>query len=171
MLDLVFFTGVFLATFSPLSLPTITWLLGLGAILLLLQKRIKGEENYAVILIGLSLSIVFFALGALRIDVALWHFAQSELKGQVGELVELQGLVVTEPDVRERVTYLTVKTSGERILVSVDPFKDVSYGDVVNVKGKLTVPDSFETELGRTFHYGNYLKARGILYQVPFAHV
>lgn len=167
---LSFFTGVFLATFFPLALPTITWLLCVGVMLLVVQRRFAAV-NVSEVIIGVALSIIFFALGTLRLEIAEWQFSHSALKNQVGFDVTLTGLVATEPDRRERLTYLTVETEGERVLVSVDPFENIQYGDVVTVEGQLTLPDSFVTDLGRTFHYETYLKAKGILYQVPFAEV
>lgn len=168
---LSFFTGVFISTFFTLSLPTITWLIGVGAVVLCVQRWLPSAQVSDGLVLMTGLSMVFFALGALRLEVAEWRFAQSVLQHQVGEQVLLEGIVAAEPDVRERVTYLTIETEGERVLVSVDAFADINYGDEVVVRGKLTVPDSFITDLGRTFHYDSYLKAKGILYRIPFADV
>ena len=166
-----FFGGVFVTSFYILSLPTITWLLCIGAAIFLLFRR-QGETKEAgrILLYG-SLTVLFFALGALRIEIAQWNFSQSELSDKVGQTISVEGVVVAEPDKRERVTYLTVETGGEKILVGVDAFKTVSYGDVLAISGLLQVPESFETELGRTFHYETYLKAKGIQYQMSFAEI
>ena len=57
------------------------------------------------------------------------------------------------------------------VLVSINRYQLVKYGDEVRVKGKLEVPTSFETDLGRTFDYGGYLQARGVTHTVKYAEV
>ncbi len=166
-----FFTGVFITTFFPLSLPTITWLIGLGVVLIVIyMKQLKTDTHFSLQL-ACGLCIVFFALGALRIELAQWRLSQSALDERVGEKVLLEGIVITEPDVRERVTQLTVKTGRDKVLVSVDRFREIEYGDLVAVAGTLKLPEAFETDLGRTFNYDTYLKAKGISHQIPFAEI
>ena len=166
-----FFFGVFVTTFFPLSLQTSTWLIGLGVALAVAHARSRKELSPSALLIMVSLTLVFFASGALRVEVAEWEFSKSLLSVKVGEKVLLEGVVVAAPDVRERMTQLTLEAGTEKILVSVDRFHEIEYGDQVLVEGTLTLPESFETELGRTFNYATYLKAKGILYQIPFAEV
>jgi competence protein ComEC len=112
---------------------------------------------------------MFFALGILRLDLATVFAPVSVLESSVGQLVELKGVVVREPDVREKSTQLTVKVGQELILVSVDRYASVSYGDEVKVRGKLAQPTAFETDFGRTFNYPGYLQARGVSYTMSFA--
>ena len=61
---------------------------------------------------------------------------------------------------------LEVETATDKILVSVDRYETATYGDVIEIKGKLSQPESFETDLGRTFDYPGYLKAKGIEYRI-----
>ena len=74
----------------------------------------------------------------------------------MGEKVILQGLIVRDPDVREKTTLLTLQVekvneqSAEgTVLVVADRFADVSYGDYVSAIGKLEKPKPFETNSGR----------------------
>jgi competence protein ComEC len=121
--------------------------------------------------LSLGLIIVFFALGLLRVEVANWSFGHSALETEVGESVTLEGIISREPDVRENSTNLYIKTSEDLVLVSVDRYTEFFYGDVVRVEGKLAKPDSFVTDLGRTFDYPGYLKAKGVEYRISFAEV
>ncbi len=166
-----FFTGVFITTFYPLSLPTITWLIGIGVVLTLIFAKQAKARNVLPTLFLCSIAIIFFALGALRVEISEWSFSKNILAEKVGEKVLLEGVVVREPDVRERTTQITVKTGEDKVLVSVDRFHAVEYGDQIIVSGTLTIPETFETDLGRSFNYATYLKAKGILYQIPFADV
>lgn len=166
-----FFSGVFITTFLPLSLPIITWLIGIGVVLsLIFVKQAKTRPGLPALLLC-SLVLIFFALGALRVEVSEWSFSKSSLGDKIGEKVLFEGVVIAEPDLRERVTQLTVKTGSDKVLVSVNRFYKVEYGDLVTVSGVLLLPETFETDLGRTFNYATYLKAKGILYQISFAEI
>lgn len=103
-----------------------------------------------------------------------------ELDTSLNTTTVLEGVVIQDPDVREKTIRLVVeveKTNSSsiygttRVLISVDRFSDVSYGDYVIAKGKLQKPESFETDTGRTFDYPTYLRAHGIAYELSFANV
>lgn len=92
----------------------------------------------------------------------------------------LTGVVVRDPDARENSLRLTVRPEtvnentvqhSKRVLVSTDRFAGVSYGDRVRAVGTLRIPEAFETGSGRTFNYPNYLWARGVSREMPFAEV
>lgn len=165
-----FFSGVFISILLPFSVPFIAWLILLGFVSVLiwsrsaLLKEVKGYLIFGIILIA-------FSGGALRVEIANWSFGNSLLEEKVGSKINVTGIVETVPDVRESVTYLEIKTEEDKILVSVDKYAPVTYGDKVSVTGKLTKPESFETDLGRTFDYPGYLKAKGIEYRISFASV
>lgn len=100
------------------------------------------------------------------------------LSASVGTEVTIEGVVLHDPDIREKFIFLTIdiKTIGGtqsdgRILVSVDRFSEVSYGDRVLISGKLKLPEPFETDGGRTFDYPKYLLAHGVTHTVQFADV
>jgi competence protein ComEC len=112
-----------------------------------------------------------FALGLLRVEMTAWQPAPlSPLEGQD---VARSGIVVREPDVRAASQQLYVKDgeSGEVVLVTTDSRLPVIYGDAVTFSGTLELPETFETDLGRTFDYPGYLRARGVVHRVAFADV
>ena len=86
-----------------------------------------------------------------------------------------EGVVVAEPDVRDALTFLTVsldKVKGknepigvsEKIRVATDRFPEYSYGDRIQLSGKLVEPENFETERGDVFDYRSYLAKDGIYF-------
>ena len=88
-----------------------------------------------------------------------------------------EGVVVAEPDVRDALTFLTVsldKVKGknepigvsEKIRVATDRFPEYSYGDRIQLSGKLVEPENFETEQGDMFDYRSYLAKDGIYFEM-----
>jgi competence protein ComEC len=164
------FLGIFVATFWSFSLPLITWLVLIGFITILVWYRsLSGLEFKSGLILGLI--IITFSLGALRLEIASWSFGNSLLEVEVGKTVAINGVVAKEPDIREKAVNLEIQTDNDLVLVSVDKYQKVAYGDMVSVKGKLAKPESFETDLGRVFNYPGYLKAKGIEYKISFASV
>lgn len=94
-----------------------------------------------------------------------------ELSGAVGERVVLEGVVLREPDVRERMVLLTLTTEVGTVLVRADRFSAVEYGDRIRATGKIEIPESFETDTGRSFNYPMYLRAHGMTHTMSFAEV
>jgi len=83
-------------------------------------------------------------------------------------IVEIQGMVAEEPDIRDRLCLLTFSSSeatvnGERkrvsgtALIQVPRYPAYHYGDVFNVTGKLETPQPFDN-----FDYRTYLARQGI---------
>lgn len=98
----------------------------------------------------------------------------------VGTNVVIEGIVVRDPDQRERTIHLAVevqKLNGVsaqekvRVLLFADSFETAVYGDLISAKGKLKKPELFETDSGRTFNYPKYLRAHNILYTISFPQV
>jgi competence protein ComEC len=164
------FSGIFVATLHPITLSVITWLSFIGFVAILIWYRSTLIlEVRGLFLFGLFL--VVFSLGLLRVEIANWAFDNSLLELEVDKEVTIIGQVTQVPEVRERATYLYVETEEDLVLVLVDRYEKVAYGDVVEVTGTLTKPENFETDLGRTFNYRGYLKAKGIEYKISFAQV
>lgn len=121
---------------------------------------------------------VLILIGAALYSVSASNPAPTAFTEAVGTNVVLEGVVSKDADVREKFIFLTLdvdsihnkKTKG-RVLVSVDRFSEVVYGDRIRVTGKLQVPEEFETDYGRTFDYPKYLLAHGITHRVSFAEV
>jgi competence protein ComEC len=164
---LAFTTGIGVASVVTLSWPIIFLALiiagGLG-ILGYYHRHAPGS----VTLIFSAVALVAFALGAGRFMLVETAVMTTDLNTQVGQEITLEGMVVREPDMRERTTRLTVATGDTLLLVSTDRYGDIEYGDTIRVTGKLELPVSFTTDLGRTFDYPGYLRARGITHTMSF---
>lgn len=115
---------------------------------------------------------VLFSLLSSTEDTILAPFAE--------EKVSVEGVIVRDPDIREQMIRLTVRpeiindttvSHSKNIIVSIDRFTTVAYGDRVHANGTLKAPQSFETDSERTFNYPKYLWAHGVSYELPFAHV
>src|SRR3989344_302022 len=110
-----FLFGVFVATVFGLSYPVITWLFFMAVISVLIWKRsLLLVPNPLWFMIGLALFAV--SLGALRFEFANLQFVVSLLREQIGEEVVLQGVVNAEPEQRESVQYLYLKTEDDLVL-------------------------------------------------------
>ncbi len=104
-------------------------------------------------------------------EMAMEDEYTSPLHSHVGTEVIFTGTLVAPPDIRQRTQHLLVSDGEDTILVFADRFESFVYGDQVTVTGTLTLPESFITDLGRTFDYRGYLKARGVEYTIPFGEV
>ena len=164
-----FCIGIFLRSVFSLPDETIIFLLVLSFALGVLWRR--GSYGFSSPLLLGSVLLLTIACGLLRFDVASWN--EPALARFVGAEVALEGVVVREPDIRTSAQHLYIeeKSSGELFLVTVDAFMPISYGDRVVVEGILEIPEAFETDLGRTFNYQGYLKARRVEYAMFFANV
>lgn len=167
---LAFTTGVSVATFVLISFPTLVWLMLMAFVCALFWYRSTLFEEI-VGWLSVSIILTFFVFGAMRMEYAESLFGHSELESQVGQVVEVEGVVSHEPDKREKTNRLFVRTDSDLILVTTDRYENISYGDEIMVTGKLKKPETFTTEFGRTFDYPGYLLAKGVEYQISFADV
>lgn len=115
-----------------------------------------------------------FALGILRIDAVSPSFDPS-VSSRVGTSVDFQGLVSAEPDRRDTQTRVVVDLTdvskeGIRALAVLPAHADVHYGDLIQIRGVLRVPEPFDTGNGRSFDYRGYLAKDGIAYELENAH-
>jgi competence protein ComEC len=104
---------------------------------------------------------LFLLLGVLRFQTVV---ATNNLSPFYGKSALVSGTIIEEPDIREDKIYLTlgkIKVDGQavydKILVSVYPSHNFSYGDGLEVSGKIQEPAVFED-----FNYKNYLSRYGI---------
>lgn len=168
-IGITFASGIFTRSFFDVGIEEALFLLLLSFVLAYVWRR--SAEDFSSLLFIMSLALLCFTLGALRLDVT--DRAISAFSAYENTEVALEGIVVREPDERESTVHLYVRVDelDELVLVTTDVFQSFAYGDRVLVEGELAQPESFETELGRTFNYPGYLKARGVSYVVPFADV
>lgn len=164
---LAFLLGVLIASFFTISSPLIYWSLLLSVAFALYWRRFHSHAT-AQLFFVMALIFLCVPLGMLRMQSDVAAYSQSSLLTQVGETVTLEGVVVAELDVRERSARMTLAVGDDRVLVSVDRYSTVAYGDRVIISGTLRLPESFEGDYGRVFHYGGYLRARNIGFVMSF---
>ena len=154
--------GVFLG--SKISLPLLALFLGLIPFALI--PFLPGSRKTLIIAV---LCLLALFGGGLHFPSSLPPADEHSLcfyndKG----IVELQGMVAEEPDIRDRLCLLTFSASeiivnGERkevsgtTLIQVPRYPAYRYGDVLKITGKLETPEPFDT-----FDYRSYLERQGI---------
>jgi len=181
MSDLFFYTivgGVLVGTvlgtvFDGVAMPAVVlWLFGLAAAMGWLGSARDPAQQRDILRWLLLCSLLLAAIASMLFRVSLASpVIAPVLEVKVGETFELIGTVAREPDARERSTLLYIDTSDARVLVITDRHQAARYGDVVTVVGTLEHPQAFTTDLGRTFDYPGYLRAKGVGYTMSFAAV
>lgn len=116
--------------------------------------------------VTLSLAALFFA----RYEVLQYFEAKTSLAEYAERTAVVAGTVAGDPD--KRATSLRVPIEVETIngqdaphgtlLVLLPRETMVAYGEKVEVRGLITLPEAFETDTGRVFDYPGYLRVRGI---------
>jgi competence protein ComEC len=173
-----FLLGVGIAAYVSISLVVVGALL-LLATALLVMTMIR-HDKMQLLLFGVC--ALAAALGMLRF--MFWADApnDSTLQSALGHSVVLRGVVNDESDVRETNTQLTVAldelvdgdtknlVAGKALLI-VDRYPEYKYGDAIEIRGTLKKPEPFSEIDGRIFDYPNYLKAKGIAYQLFRPHI
>ena len=96
----------------------------------------------------------------------------SYFENQVGEKVELSGLIVDDPEHKENNQKIVVQVKEEgyktNILTTVPLGEGFKYGDSVIISGKLEKPENFITDTGKEFDYIHYLAKEGIYYLLNY---
>lgn len=160
------FVGIILESVLNVSLLVVALLLSAAFVSALWWRRFE-----TVSLLAVSLCLLLMCVGLVRTQWYEAQFVDSPLASEVGERVTLTGWVAQEPDERSTFTQLFIQTETDRVLVRIDRFVNVSYGDEVQVSGKLEVPEVFVTDTGRAFDYPRYLQVRGVQYVISFASI
>ncbi len=177
-----FLGGVAVASFFHFSYLSIIVLLVVTAVVFLYRYFV--EQKGRLVLVLTSLFLVGFIVGAVRVNFSNLY-QTSNLKDYVGQKVSVEGIIASEPDVREDNTKLTLQiteieakpsatadgrpiqtSSGfrEKVLVTVPIYPEFSYGDKIRLSLLLQEPKNIESSDGRVFDYSGYLRARGIWY-------
>jgi len=167
-----FLGGVLIRSFFDFDLPIFLFLLLIGSSLFVYGALTKNRFSLI-----LTVAVVMFALGALRFhvsDIAPPLFVYE----RIDKTVTLKGYISAEPDIRETNQRVVVETEyvadveiSTHVLVITERARELSFGEYVEVKGKLSLPEAFETDSGRIFDYPNYLKKDGIFFTISFADV
>ncbi|MCC2630737.1 MAG: internalization-related competence protein ComEC/Rec2, competence protein ComEC protein [Candidatus Paceibacter sp.] len=104
-----------------------------------------------------------------------WQGDES-LRQHVGQKISIEGVIVEEPGVKESYTQLIVsidsieeeKITPTKALVYGNAYGQYAYGDRLKITAKLSKPENFQTENGRTFNYIAYLAKDRIFYIVRY---
>lgn len=159
-------------------------LFGLFLAIIFYIYRYFISENEAHVLNIILVFIVGLLLGFGRMYVSDLY-TKSHLDKYVNQKIEVVGVVVDEPDVREDNTKLTVKveevydsnfsipeklSKTENVLITVPVYPEFHYGDKIKANITLHEPKAIDTD-GRVFDYKGYLRVRGIWYTASFARV
>lgn len=112
------------------------------------------------------LAVVFFA----RWDLLERTEARNSLSDYAGRTAVVGGTVAADPDrratsVRAVVAVKTINGQDAppgKLLVVLPREITVSYGERIEVRGRMAAPEAFETGAGRVFDYPGYLRVRGI---------
>jgi competence protein ComEC len=167
MKDRIFYTvcfgiilGVLVRSFVYVNLYFVIFLLALSFILILLFPYFSALK-YGVIA---SVFLFAFSFGMLRFNSV--DVPAPDISGK-----NFSGIIVDEPDIREKNQKLTIDIGETKILATVDFNQEFKYGDEVSFSGKLEKPENFTTDQGKEFDYINYLRKDGIFYVMGYPKV
>ncbi len=116
-----------------------------------------------------------FLVGFGRFYFYTMHLEHNSLQKFIEKKIEGSATVVAEPDRRDNSLRLTIRidslsekvfTDRGLVLITVDPYSNIQYGDQFNFSGVLQLPRNFKTDSGREFNYVRFLEKDGILYQL-----
>lgn len=159
-----FLLGIWVASLAHVSISLVLLTFLFAVVAFLFWKRYR-EAFFALITIGL----LFFSLGVLRYLITPVA-SDSALLSFVGREITATGLVVDEPDTRDKGVRLVIeinnvdgqKASG-RVLVFTGLYPAYSYGDTISLDGTVTRPGRIERE-GEIFAYDDYLAKDNIFF-------
>ena len=171
-----FASGVATRSFFVVDLLTLALVVGasvLGVLLVCGRGVLQWATTVALCTCCIGVMVGVWRCTDVMHDVALRTDAMQRFVDQV---VTIEGVVVRDPEHRDSDRVVVVRTqtvngseSDTLLRVTTDRGAPIVYGDYVTVRGKLMVPNAFETDLGRTFHYREYLLAQGITHTLSFA--
>ena len=165
-----FVGGVLVASLYEVSFAYLIWMVMMAGVVWVIARRgsVASSSGYLILV---SFCLIAIVLGMIRFEFASLGVVHEVYESLADTEVSLQGVVIREPDVREKVTHLYVRVDDELFLVTTNRYADIEYGDLITIQGTLRKPEAFETDLGRIFKYPQYLHARGVSYTVGFAHI
>lgn len=160
---LSFLGGVFVYSFFKLSIIPLIWLLIFSLISISVFWRYKK-------IVVLGFCFLFFISGIFTCHLEEKRFLSSEILkyNDTQKDIVLLGFVAEPPQLKEKVSRLTIQgihlyidgkkiLTSDRVLVTTDRYPEYSYGDILEIKGKVETPQVFED-----FNYKDYLKKERI---------
>jgi competence protein ComEC len=166
-----FVTGILIGSFFFINFYISLFLIFLGSTISIVEKINSKIISKQTILV--SIALISLGLGLIRYEYKNQRNINQSIESQIGKKIEVEGLVIGEPDKKDNVTQIIVlpENSKEKILVNTDLYSHVTYGDIVKVSGKLQKPGIIKGDDGRNFNYGDYLAKDDIYYTISFAEV
>lgn len=167
-----FATGILFRSYFDLGFSFSIFLIALSGALFLFHYLNHKQRGRTSLFVVSALFVLFAGVGMLRFDVADLNRGSVVLDEKVGQEVVLEGVIVDEPDERENNTRLIVNITPRqglgqsKAIVTTDIHPRFSYGDKVEIKGKLKKPKNFIGEDGDSFDYVSYLAKDEIFYQM-----
>lgn len=173
-----FIIGIALGSFIPITLGFFLAILFVTLIFFVYRYYVDEKNRLILTLISLILFGILLGLGRMYVSDL---YQESKLTSFMGQRISAEGIVISEPDVRENNTKLTVRLTNvfigtttvsvrEKVLLTTSIYPEFSYGDKVKIEVKLEEPEEFETD-GRVFDYKGYLRVREIWYTGSFAKI
>ncbi len=118
--------------------------------------------------------LIFVALGIVRSAIADTPLPSS-FASDVRERVSYDGVVISDPDVRDTNQRMEIRVTknGEQtnVLAVTSRNADVAVGDRINVSGTLLIPENFADDNGRIFRYDKYLQRNGVRFILNYAYI
>lgn len=153
---------------DSISLIALSFLVLLGIIIL---GCIRSPVSSIFILS--SICILGFVCGVARLDFTFENSRSQIVSAYVGQTILVSGIIIDEPTERAyslgalmELRALNNQTLSRPVKVLADlPYgTKVSYGDAIQVSGKLQIPENFTTNTGKEFDYISYLSKDHIFY-------
>lgn len=119
----------------------------------------------------LFVALLLFALtlGIARTEIYTNSELGQSLTTYAGEEHVVEGRVVNDPERRESSLHVHLhvekvddKEASGKLLAILSRDAQINFNDRVTLKGKISLPESFETDTGHIFDYPSYLRVRGI---------
>lgn len=108
---------------------------------------------------GISLGIVRYELKDSR--------GANLLDQKIRQRINIQGIIIDEPDERENYTRLIAEASENKILIYSQHYPEFNYGDEVKMNGILKKPRNFSNE----FDWQSYLAKDDIFYEMFYPEI
>lgn len=161
-----FVVGIFFRSFFDIGIAFSSFVFFVGITIGVFAYIEQHRNAWLICVLLLAASF-----GMWRYDFADRDAVRTGLDVYVGESVNLEGVIVVEPDIRESSTRLVLHVTSEKtepnILLTVSHEPRYVYGDKVTVLGKLERPKSFTDEKTlREVDYVSYLAKDGIFYEM-----
>jgi len=165
---LSFIAGIFIGSMLGVLPGSEVYLLLPGLILGILLISVFWKYKKFVVI---GFCLLFLVLGIWRHQQVELGITNNELRkyDDSGKTITLLGMVVAEPDIREKTQKLTIKATeislaensslpvSARVLVTIWKYPEYQYGDKLKITGKIELPKELED-----FNYPGYLAKDGI---------